>query len=292
MAEKLKEILSTEKYNALVDEIKEYIGNGWSKNKTFTYLGISKNNLDTILKDEGIIPNNKKDIQNSISNHKTLEEREKGFAKTLNKKDNTKIYISGYICADSMVTIKCLKCNTIYNYSATNLRHRNKIFCKTCEQKQKEQIKRQRHEEKAKERKDKRLLVELEKALNSEQISMCVCKQCGGIVIGNKNFCSVSCYKKYDSKKREIRRRIKIQDNGNADYTISLERLIKRDNNICYLCGQKCNLEDYTYRGNTFIAGNYYPSIEHVIPLSKGGTHTWNNVKLAHRICNSMKGNK
>ena len=48
-------------------------------------------------------------------------------------------------------------------------------------------------------------------------------------------------------------------------------------------------IREYTIRGNKFIAGNYYPSIDHVIPLSKGGIDTWNNVRLSHRICNSLK---
>jgi 5-methylcytosine-specific restriction endonuclease McrA len=32
-----------------------------------------------------------------------------------------------------------------------------------------------------------------------------------------------------------------------------------------------------------------YGSIDHVLPVSKGGTHTWNNVRLAHRGCNMAK---
>lgn len=72
----------------------------------------------------------------------------------------------------------------------------------------------------------------------------------------------------------------------------SLKELYKRDKGICYICGNKCDYEDYTYRGNTFIAGNYYPSIDHVIPISKGGTDDWNNLKLAHRLCNSIKSDK
>ena len=70
---------------------------------------------------------------------------------------------------------------------------------------------------------------------------------------------------------------------------LSLKALYKRDKGICYLCGKGCNWDDYTIRGNKFIAGNYYPSIDHVIPLSKGGIDTWNNVRLSHRICNSLK---
>lgn len=34
----------------------------------------------------------------------------------------------------------------------------------------------------------------------------------------------------------------------------------------------------------------YYPTIDHIIPLSKGGLHSWNNIQLAHLSCNSSKG--
>lgn len=36
---------------------------------------------------------------------------------------------------------------------------------------------------------------------------------------------------------------------------------------------------------------NYYAAtVEHIIPLCKGGTHTWDNVVPAHAICNFAKG--
>ena len=30
-------------------------------------------------------------------------------------------------------------------------------------------------------------------------------------------------------------------------------------------------------------------SLDHIIPLSQGGTHTYNNVQLAHFLCNISK---
>jgi len=33
-------------------------------------------------------------------------------------------------------------------------------------------------------------------------------------------------------------------------------------------------------------------SLDHVQPLSKGGTHTWENLQLAHLTCNLSKGNR
>lgn len=110
--------------------------------------------------------------------------------------------------------------------------------------------------------------------------------------MGNNKYCSNKCSRKSGYHKRDRIRLARAKANGKVDYTITLEKLIKRDNNICYICNGECNLNDYTYQGNTFVAGNYYPSIDHVIPLAKGGVHQWNNIKLAHRICNSLKKDK
>ena len=84
-------------------------------------------------------------------------------------------------------------------------------------------------------------------------------------------------------------REAKAKGNGKIDYSITLSKLIERDKGICKLCGRKVNETDYTYINDTFIAGNDYPSIDHIKPLSKGGVHQWDNVQLAHRLCNSIK---
>ena len=70
----------------------------------------------------------------------------------------------------------------------------------------------------------------------------------------------------------------------------SLLKLYKKDNGICYLCGGICNWNDKQEINGTIIVGDSYPSIDHVIPLSKGGTDDWNNLKLAHFKCNWQKG--
>lgn len=58
----------------------------------------------------------------------------------------------------------------------------------------------------------------------------------------------------------------------------------------CMLCGGEVDLGDYYHNNREhYIAGNRYPSIDHIRPVSKGGTHTWDNVQLVHRGCNSIK---
>lgn len=53
--------------------------------------------------------------------------------------------------------------------------------------------------------------------------------------------------------------------------------IIDRDLRTCHLCG-KTHLEDHEIH------------LDHVIPLSKGGTHTADNVKVACAPCNLRKG--
>lgn len=138
-----------------------------------------------------------------------------------------------------------------------------------------------------------------------EQSKYKACANCGEIFKPKRStamYCSERCSKAaYMARhiddvreKRKTHKRLreaKATGNGKVDYSITLARLIERDNHVCQLCGREVNENDYVYVGDTFIAGNDYPSIDHIKPLSKGGVHQWNNVQLAHRLCNSIKNN-
>lgn len=114
------------------------------------------------------------------------------------------------------------------------------------------------------------------------------CTICGMEFEGNRSnmkYCSDRCRKYAENRRAEIRRRHKLQDNGRVDYSITLLKLIKRDKGICHICGKKVNTKTHSNHEE-------YPSIDHVLPVAKGGTHTWDNVKLAHRGCNNKKRDK
>lgn len=80
----------------------------------------------------------------------------------------------------------------------------------------------------------------------------------------------------------------KVQNNANylarkrtnapIDSDITLDKVYARDLGICKLCNTGCHRSD--------------ASIDHSQPVSRGGSHTWDNVQLAHFICNARKGNK
>lgn len=56
----------------------------------------------------------------------------------------------------------------------------------------------------------------------------------------------------------------------------------KRDNYQCGICGEQV---DMTLPPRHKMGA----TVDHLIPLSKGGTHSYENVQCAHRSCNSRK---
>lgn len=66
---------------------------------------------------------------------------------------------------------------------------------------------------------------------------------------------------------------------------VDLREIYKRDKGICQICLCIINMgsnQDY-YQGLVF---------DHIIPLFHKGTHCNDNLQLAHRLCNEVKGIK
>jgi 5-methylcytosine-specific restriction endonuclease McrA len=65
---------------------------------------------------------------------------------------------------------------------------------------------------------------------------------------------------------------------GHAHVGLTKHRLFARDRHMCAYCG------------------DHYPeselTVEHIVPVSRGGQHTWTNVVTACRSCNTRKGNR
>ena len=144
------------------------------------------------------------------------------------------------------------------------------------------------------ERKKQRLEIEAkerQKEIEARKIARTVtksCEWCGDEFttdIPHKLTCSDTCRRKRSAKKHDKR----INSNNIVDNDISLPRLYKRDQGICYLCHSKTDPTDIVRYPAYVIAGPRYPSIDHVIPIAKGGLHAWDNVKLACKQCNSSK---
>lgn len=117
-----------------------------------------------------------------------------------------------------------------------------------------------------------------------------VCPVCGKefkTCIKHKITCSTQCEKKRKNQYHNLRQRGVYHGDD-----IQLLELFYRDEGICHICGGMCDFDDYEYKDGYFVAGNSYPSVDHIKPISKGGAHEWGNVKLAHRVCNAKRGNR
>ena len=107
------------------------------------------------------------------------------------------------------------------------------------------------------------------------------CRQCGkGFLTVSKEarFCSDRCRRRHANRLKDRR----VYRNGMPDGSITLDRLFVRDGGRCRRCGL---LMTFGSDPNS----DEYPSVDHIIPLSRGGLHRWDNVQLMCRGCNSNK---
>lgn len=124
------------------------------------------------------------------------------------------------------------------------------------------------------------------------------CASCGAVFHSEYNtqlYCSDKCARR-EKRHRDVAagktklsysgHRKRAREHGVAyEPGITLRKLIERDGNVCQICGEPCDCNDLRWG----YSGPLYPSIDHIKPISKGGPHTWDNVQLAHVICNSTK---
>lgn len=223
----------------------------------------------------------------SIEKFGTKEERE---AKELERR-NTVVercdsfeYVGNYTGSDGTADIRCTKCGTITTRSWSAIRH-GKVQCEACRRIETER-KKAKEQQRKKDEKDAMFF-----HADRKQAEIRICPECGKAFLprtDRQRCCGTECGTKTNNRIKWYRRRRKI-DVATMDRTITLRAVYEKDAGICYLCGQPCEWNDFLEREDAFVAGDLYPSIDHVQPLSKGGRHAWENVRLAHRRCNSLK---
>lgn len=202
-------------------------------------------------------------------------------------------YVGGYSGRMKPITVRNRNCGHEYAVSYHSVVHKgNYSFCPICKAEETQTRKLMRASQ-SWEKRNRKIQKHSEKM---RQVMFLPCVHCGTLFVPKttRSTCCSSRCGKAEARKRagNMNGDDRLHSSNVRDWNISLKDLSIRDNDICWLCGKPVDWTDYTMDGDTFIAGNMYPSIDHVRPLSRGGLHEWGNVKLAHRICNSIKSNR
>ena len=305
-------------HSPIIDAILDYYADKHSIKETAEKFGVSIERVKYLAKREGVHNNRTaKEVCtiNGAKGAKYLREQNR-----IQKQEaETKLairclehgfgYIGGYDGKGSQVAFTHLACGSTFNRRSEHF-DRYGWKCPVCEENKRkaeqEEAKRLKEAEwKATQEEWKRKKEEKQKAEETILDAIHSCSVCGKSYTirdymqstgmsyrRDSGFCSAECR---DIQKKIIKKKYKT--NGSHTHRarkygvewergITLRSAVNRFGLICALCGEPCDWNDRSW---TKYFGPKYPSIDHIIPLSKGGTHTWNNVQVAHIICNDLK---
>ena len=113
-------------------------------------------------------------------------------------------------------------------------------------------------------------------------VKICVgCQEEFTTTKSNKTYCDSTCSEFYRSmRKRDTQ--VKLESNARKSFR---HKVYIRNLGVCQLCNE------YVYL-NVQYPDPMSASIDHILPVSKGGTHALYNLQLAHLICNTKRGNR
>lgn len=79
-------------------------------------------------------------------------------------------------------------------------------------------------------------------------------------------------------KNREEKAKRRALEHGAGSERISNAIVFLRDGGKCHICGEFVNPLSW--------------HLDHIVPLSRGGKHCYENVAVSHPVCNLRKGNR
>ncbi len=107
------------------------------------------------------------------------------------------------------------------------------------------------------------------------------CAFCGAMFAtsGTARMCSDKC--RIDATKDLAHRRRAKMRGANAE-KFSATEIFERDRWVCQLCGEKTDRK-------APASAPFSPSLDHIVPLARGGEHTRRNCQCSHLQCNIRK---
>lgn len=301
-------------------EFLKYYTEGHTVRETAEKFGLSRVQVNNYVKDHKV--SNGRSFRDGTSEHnkKQAKEAEARLEAVLESKGF--VYCGGYTHKDGKVKIACKTCGSEFTNCVDTVQH-GVVVCQVCareralarqaerEEKRKiESAKRQKELEAewAEQRRQTQIRKQRERDAKLDKVY--VCKICGkeytprqymeseGLTLfSNAGYCSHAC------KRKAMNRAKKMSPSGRTgqyydrarkygvEYIpgITLKKVVARDGLRCAICGGMCDWNDHTW---SEYSGPTHPSIDHIIPMAKGGPHIWENVQVAHVMCNSEKGDR
>ena len=111
------------------------------------------------------------------------------------------------------------------------------------------------------------------------------CRECGGPRPRFKTFCEPCENSRDASSRRKARGTRRARWKGRDREPIDPRVIFERDGWRCGICGRM------TRRDKAWPHPKA-PTLDHIVPLARGGTHTKTNVQCAHWACNAAKADR
>lgn len=115
------------------------------------------------------------------------------------------------------------------------------------------------------------------------------CKRCGAPFVDGRSkvtFCSSACANRHHASQSAGRRRRGRAVHLKGDrQVVYLADLFVRDGGKCQICGEHVRREISHPHPRS-------PSIDHIVPVSAGGSDGFANLQLAHLRCNMLKSDR
>lgn len=281
-------------------EIVKMRHNGKSMSEIAELCGLTLSAIHCICKRynvAGVVSDRKSVVENPKNQYTNGQfDREANAIRYINERTPQFEYAGNFTGIDGFVDLKCKTCGTVITKSFVSVKH-GTARCDVCYQREldeKHKAEVEAKEQQKEQAKEQRKQQKYKRLFESEivQLEFPTCECCGRLYVPRKQgvkYCSSECMTRANNAIRKDRRVKKLKAIV-VDRGITLKRLYERDKGVCYMCGCTCDWEDYEVRPDgTFVAHDNYPSIDHIQPISKGGLHSWGNVRLACRKCNYQK---
>lgn len=99
----------------------------------------------------------------------------------------------------------------------------------------------------------------------------------------NKKYCEAHKAEGKREERRRAHRKRRALERGAKSEPYTLAEIAKRDGFACGICRKRVLM-------NKAVPHPKAPTVDHILPLSRGGDDLKANVQLAHFLCNSIRG--